>query len=71
MDIVKMGDIAVVKTNREFMMVLGESIHGPFPCTKKMVDSLLVLIDAPDSEEAIQSCVTALQQGRIKNKRHF
>lgn len=54
-----MGDIAILKTKKEFVFVFGENIHGPFPSTEEMVDSILFLLKDPSSEEAIRRCVQA------------
>ena len=56
MDIVKIDNIAIIKTKKEFALVLNDNIHGPFPSTKEMYESIYYLIENPDKEDAIKRC---------------
>ncbi|MDP4087239.1 MAG: hypothetical protein Q8934_22000 [Bacillota bacterium] len=59
MDIIKINDFAVIKTEKEFVLVLDKNIHGPFPNNKEMVLAIYSLIENPESEEAINKCKMA------------
>lgn len=56
MDIVKIDNFAVIKTEKEFVLVINDNIHGPFPATKEMYESICFLLENPYSEDAIERC---------------
>lgn len=68
MDILKLDDLAVLKTQNEFVIVVREHIHGPFPNTKEMLKAIVLLLEFPKNEDVISKCAVTWRKEKYNIK---